>query len=425
MHFDARAAKLLPPGGHIVVQGCPGLRLESSVTKKTWTYRYRSPVDGRLRQVKIGGWPGLSLAQAVSRWQELRDTRDAGRDPADEKKRARVQAVARAAARYTVGQMVEDYARGYLPAHREPKGAHAVAKRLRSAVADMADKPVDELTRGQVFELIEALSVRPVKAKSVKAEMAAACRYALDAGKLPENTPNWWAERLTIKLRSKGALREGRHKGTAKRVLTGDEIRTLLTTDLQLFSQQVQDFLVLHLWTCARGGEICQMSRAQVAQEATGLWWTIPKAALKTRHHDAAFDLRVPLIGRAEKVVRRLLEQSGDLLFPSRSRDGTIKPQSQAYMQSKVHYMQPYSEARKDHERQRLRVTHWSPHDLRRTSRTILASLKCPREVGEAILGHVVPGVAGDYDLYHYDAERREWLQALSQRLEALVSGAA
>jgi integrase len=72
--------------------------------------------------------------------------------------------------------------------------------------------------------------------------------------------------------------------------------------------------------------------------------------------------------------------------------------------------------------RERLTVTHWSPHDLRRTGRTMLAAMGCPHEIGEAILGHVVPGVAGDYNLYRYDKERVQWLAALDARLESIVT---
>ena len=91
-------------------------------------------------------------------------------------------------------------------------------------------------------------------------------------------------------------------------------------------------------------------------------------------------------------------------------------------MQSKVHYLQPYSNSKPEHERQRLSVTHWSPHDLRRTGRTMLAAMGCPIEIGEAILGHVQPGVIGVYNVYRYDKERRHWLTLLSGRLESLAS---
>ena len=34
MYFDVRAAKLLQPGGHLLVQGCAGLRLVVSASRK-------------------------------------------------------------------------------------------------------------------------------------------------------------------------------------------------------------------------------------------------------------------------------------------------------------------------------------------------------------------------------------------------------
>lgn len=40
MTFDARSAKALPPGKHMLVPNCPGLRLVATATRKTWTYRY-------------------------------------------------------------------------------------------------------------------------------------------------------------------------------------------------------------------------------------------------------------------------------------------------------------------------------------------------------------------------------------------------
>ncbi|MNY51673.1 hypothetical protein D3C86_1872840 [compost metagenome] len=45
----------------------------------------------------------------------------------------------------------------------------------------------------------------------------------------------------------------------------------------------------------------------------------------------------------------------------------------------------------------------------------------CPKEVAEAILGHLQPGIEGIYNLYAYDQERRVWLKKLSDRLEVLA----
>lgn len=422
MQFDARAAKALQPGSYIVVQGCNGLRLVASASRKTWTYRYKHPATGQMKQVRLGYWPEMPLVDAVSRLAEMRAVRDAGGDPQAARKGAAAARAAAMRAPYTLGDLVRDYSTGYLQLRREARGARAVALRLERAVAAHSDLPVAQVTRSFAFDLITALADRPVLANSVKTELAAAWMHAMDAGRIPDDLPNWWAQVLARKLRSKGAKREGVHKGTGKRVLQDSEVRDLLGGNMHLFSQQVQDFLTLQLWTCTRGAEIVQLRREFVREEGGVLWWAMPKALTKNRHIDAAVDLRVPLFGRAAAIVRRLMAGSGEWLFPSESRTGEIRAQSQAYMQSKVHYRQPYSQSRPDHVRDRLTVTHWSPHDLRRTGRTMLAALGCPHEVGEAILGHVVPGVAGDYNLYRYDKERAFWLSRLDAHLEGMVT---
>lgn len=50
----------------------------------------------------------------------------------------------------------------------------------------------------------------------------------------------------------------------------------------------------------------------------------------------------------------------------------------------------------------------------------MLAALGCPNEIGEAIIGHVLPGVAGVYNKYAYDKERVAWLTRLADHLETI-----
>ncbi|MGB3433707.1 integrase arm-type DNA-binding domain-containing protein, partial [Achromobacter sp.] len=82
MFFDARAAKLLQPGEHLMVDGCPGLRLVASASRKTWTYRYKAVDSGRMKQVALGHWPAVPAAAAAAAWQARREERAAGVDPA-------------------------------------------------------------------------------------------------------------------------------------------------------------------------------------------------------------------------------------------------------------------------------------------------------------------------------------------------------
>ena len=86
MFFDARAAKLLKPGEHLAVDGCPGLRLLASATRRTWTYRYRAPADNKLKQLVLSHWPAMPVQAAAAEWDKLRGQRAAGTDPGQAKR---------------------------------------------------------------------------------------------------------------------------------------------------------------------------------------------------------------------------------------------------------------------------------------------------------------------------------------------------
>jgi integrase len=146
----------------------------------------------------------------------------------------------------------------------------------------------------------------------------------------------------------------------------------------------------------------------------------VPKEATKNERFAEAVDLRVPLVGRALKIVQRRLQAVGKsgLLFE----DARGEQYTQHDFSTYIYGLQPYSEkvARRASEGLVIPVTHWTPHNLRRTSRTMLASLGCPEEVAEAILGHLPTVIVGTYNAHTYDAERRRWLAMLSKHLESL-----
>ncbi len=429
MVFDARRAKALEAGAHIIVDEAPGLRLVATNTRKTWTYRFKSPVDGRMRQVAMGQWPAMSYAAAMGRWDELRQQREAGQDPVKAVSPG-IATVRRTRSRepdvYLVANLLDEYLEGHVKRHRKPKGYEETARLLGPKYTEsIRGLPPAAVKRVHAFELLEELGARaPMLAKSLRTELGAAWNYALDAGRIPEETPNWWKQILRGKLRSKGHIVGGVHQGRQRRVLDGQEVATLIRF-LPNFSQMIDDLLTLYLWTGARGAEIVQMEAAEISQEADGWWWTVPVDKLKTGRHDLAVDFRVPLVGRALTVVRRriALYQSGYLFRP-------VNPSARSpHVEQKIlgvatYWVRPeVSNSRVSADRvKQLHIKPWSPHDLRRTVKTTLASLGCPEEVSEAVLGHMPPGVVGVYQRHTYDKERRLWLTLLSEHWESLAA---
>lgn len=424
MHFDARAAKLLLPKEHITIDGYPGLRLEASASKRTWTYRYKSPVDARMRQIRLGHWPGMSLPAAIVAWEAVRAQRDSGKAPSLEARLVRVaeQESVRAGSKSsirTVSDVCGYYYEGHIKRNRNSKGQAEIKRTFDTMLGSAGDLMAAEITRSEAFDLINGYSHIPVQASILRRELGAAWDYCLDAGKLPESAPNWWRLILRGKLKSKGKVVRGKQRGVVKRVLSPDEAGELIRW-LPNFSKLVNDVLTMYLWTAVRGAEIVRIEGGEVVKESTGLWWTIPKHKTKNSRRDDATDHRVPLFGRAAEIVLRRKDLYGDgYLFPSRGAAGHVE---QKVLGVAVWNHQPDCESRPEYIRPRLPVVSWAPHDLRRTSRTFLAAMGCPRDVAEVIIGHMLDGDEGTYNRHSYDKERQIWLKALDDHLEGLAT---
>ena len=427
MGFDAKRAKALAPGDVIIVDEAPGLRLKATASTKTWTYRYKSPVDGKMRQVALGQWPAISYAAALGAWNAARDQRSSGVDLSKERKAERSKSEARARAAcgdaYLVSQLIEDYLTGAVERRRLAKGAAEVRRLLTSAdISPIAFKYVSDVTRTDTFDLIEAMAARaPVLANSVRQELGAAWEHALDAGRISQETPNWWRQILRGKIRSKGKIVKGKHQGVQYRALDSAEVAKAIRF-FPNFTPLINDLLTLYLWTGCRGCELVAMEGREITEESDGVWWTIPREKLKMRRNESLSDLRVPLIGRALSIARRRLELYGKgFLFPARTGD---QPHvDQAVLSVAVWTVRPstVTDLLPANRPLQLDMKSWSPHDLRRTVRTTLASMKCPFDVAEAVIGHLPSGDHGVYNRHHFDAERREWLTKLIERWEGLV----
>jgi integrase len=430
--FDAKRAKQMQPGEHIAFDDFPGLRLEATQTRRTWTYRYKSPVDGNMRQIKLGSWPAMPLPAAVAEWETRRAAREAGEDPALAKRKIRngvLQSGNTAAplGGYLVKHLVSDYLAGHVE--------HSASERVQTNTRYALGEPIqsilnvtpESITRQIAFALMEGMRDRPTYANRIKMELAAAWDYGLDAGRIKENTPNWWRQIMRGKLRSKGKTRNG-ERITDKRVLTDKEIAALVPW-LPILETNVCDVAQLYLWTGQRGNEIVAMRGDELTEEKDGLWWTIPKAKTKNARVERATAHRVALVGRAETIIRRRWALYGaGYLFPyveaetGRKASKARKHVAQAAIGQIIARCQPYwKRPNRLVTDPPLPVTGWTPHDLRRTARTMLGSMGCANEVAEEIIGHIKPGIVGVYNLYEYDAEKREWLTKLAERLESIV----
>lgn len=394
-----------------------GLRITCGATGiKTFFYRYTSPITHNLKQVKIGHFPNITLAQARAELQMLKLVKNEGRCPASELRaekshKQKVELAAQQAV-FTVKDLVELYLTERIEDRhgkdgkiilgaRNSRSQYATRRTLtKDVVEKVGDRAAKDVTRKDVIELVMAAVQRGanVLAGSILRELCAAYEFALGLGKLDENFAN-------PALLAKASIAQAKVKLTAKpgkRVLSESELAQMLDwLPNSSFPPNVKNVLRLTLLTGCRTGEICALAWENV---------DLQKGTIHLKETKTGSERHVQLSKQAIDFLQSLRDSSTHYLFTSRR---TNKPITQYFLNKDSHRLRELNRM--------IDIPPWTPHDLRRTVRTGLARLGCPSEVAEAVLGHSRKGIEGTYDLYSYEAECKVWLQKWADYLDTLT----
>ena len=406
--FDPARAKRLKPGEFIAFPKAPGLRLERSRSGWRWTYRYRSPLDAALRQIKLGAWPSVPVHRALVAWEKRRDERNAGRDPAQEKREEtkRIRDEPRPQSVAKIAHVYLDALGKFNPKKKAPRrtehGRAELQRMFDYDLGSIAKRNAADITPRDAVRFLKDVRDRaPSMALRLRRELSAAWRTARAHGLLPPDAPNPWPDALLGELA----------QGERDRVLTAGEVRSVLRF-LPNYTPIIADALELTLRTGLRSGEVVALRGEWFELVDGALWAEIPAAYMKMRRAH-----RVPFMGRARVIAEARLDR--EFLFPS--------PQPKQHIGQKalgvaVHFHRESSETRPEVERPRCSVNNWAPHDLRRTAATLLGDRGCPFEIIEAILAHRLPGVAKHYQRSEYAEQKVEWLAKLNAHIDAIAA---
>jgi len=381
-----------------------GLRVTRTKGDHRYWYRFADPATGRQKALHVGYGSRMSLAEARVAFAGLKAQRRAGHVPElPEHLRKPVYLPppdAPAAEAYTVATLVKDYL-AIVEKRRSPKAAAEATRVLSRCVVDhVGATPASELTVDQCLDLAhrELDAGHEAQCGVMLRELSAAIESAMVRRRVPLDhaDPAAMARRLLIR---------GGARLTAKRrsrFLTDPELELLLQWLPQSgFSQNQRVALRLTLETGCRTGEAIAAQWSHFDLER-GIW-SLPRT--KT---DAPRVIR--LSKQTQRWASALFEIApGKWLCPSPKTGGHIEQKTLTETMWRM---------RRDGELPAMDP--WTPHDLRRTVRTALARLGCPRPIAEAILGHSADGIVGVYDQHSYEAEAGEWLQRWNDHLDTL-----
>jgi integrase len=439
--FCRSAKPRLPRTGSPAVQAeypdldVRGLSLRvSAAGQKSWTFRYRDRVTGKQSRVTLGafdptsdgppdehGVQALTLYGARIAARKLRGQVDAGLNPALEIRRRRETARAQEI------KSVADLAAAYFEAcesgsHRGGRRRQKAASTLagerwmwgRYVLARLGREPVETISRTQIRSLLrDVLTEAPSQSNKVRALLSQMFNFAVAE------------ERLTVNpVAHVAPMAEDRAR---TRTLTDGELATLWTglqsdapltirrgarKEKVLVGRSVRIALELAMVTLQRRAEIAGMRRSELDLERCT--WVIPRDRTKGRaEHLVPLSVRAALlIGDALALQAGRRKGESEFVFPSpRSNHAPIGAGALS------HAMADLAAA--------LGLRDATLHDLRRTGATGMAALGVPPFVVSKVLAHKDGGggsavTARHYNLYLYEAEKRDALDRWAARLETL-----
>jgi integrase len=374
---------------------------------RVWFLFYRRKEDNRRRHLKLGVYPGVSLAQARELAEIELGKIAAGDDPQAEREELRAQPQVE-----TVAELAEAYLSEYAEAQKRPAGYRMDRWQLDTYVLPRWGRRLaTDVTKGDVQQLLEGVASgklaargKPTKVapRNLKALLSKLFDWAADRGVVPGNPA------AGVKLPS--AVREHLKRGGRDRVLSDAEIRTLWEAldDLEVDPRNTNQGAVtaaafrLILLTAQRPGEVLSMRWRDIEDDT---WWVVPAEVAKNGEAN-----RVYLSPQVREILRGVWRFTGRSVWvlESRRRRGcpltTVKTAQAAIVR-------------------RNRMRHWTPHDLRRTAASKMSAQGVARRVLQAILNHKDRSVTAVYDRYSLDREKREALTAWGRRVNEIVGG--
>jgi len=357
-----------------------------------WVLRYRA--GKKRRELTLGRYPDLSLADARKAAAKERVRISGGADPAGEKRQARL---ARASAR-TFRELAEDYMQRAAPS-LAPRSQKEMRRYLdKDILPRLGGLATGDVSPAEIIHLLETIAARSTTV----------ARHAFD--KLSIIFAHGAAKRLVAANPCAGLKISAilGAKITRDRLkLTTDELHALFAALHRLTAENALAARIL-LITAVRKNELLGARWAELdLDEAT---WTVPADRSKSRR-----SFVIPLPPQAVKCFRQLKALAGASEFVLPRRAGRSGSKGGPMNASTLNLAM---------DRLSLAGRRLTPHDLRSTTRSYLTDeLGVSVVVAERSLNHALGGLVGVYDKSDYITERRRALAMWAVFLDDIEAG--
>lgn len=329
--------------------------VKSSPAAGKWILRVT--IHGKRREMGLGAYPAVSLAEARRSAEGARELVRAGLDPIKERQRARREAQRNL-------HLLRDVAKDAFESRKAELKGDGKAGRWFSplelhVLPKLGQLPVSEIDQIDIRDTLAPIwHTKSATARKAANRLAIVLRHAAALG-------------LNVDLqavdKARALLGKQRHKAR--------NVPAMPWRDVPAFYQSLNEGSVTHLalrlliLTGVRSAPI----RFFHEREIVGNVWTVPAVRMKGRK-DAVRDFRVPLVPQAVRVINEARRHAREgFLFPN-VRRGVLSDATMSRLME-------------------CRGLEARPHGFRSSLRDWLAEqTDAPHEVAETILGHTVGG---------------------------------
>lgn len=319
---------------------------------KSWVFIWMK--DGRRREMGLGGYPAVSLADARVKADECRKAVAAGVDPIASRK---------VESPKTFGDCADEFIKLMEAGWRNEKHVAQWRMTLGDAYCkSIRSKLVAEISTDDVLRILTPIwQSKAETASRLRGRIERVLDYAKVKGWRQGENPALWRGHLKGALPARQKLQRGHHAA-------------MRYTDVPAFVERLQaaeamsaralEFLIL---TAARSGEVLGAKWPEFDLEEA--IWVVPAERMK-----AGKEHRVPLSDRALAIVKALCEtRTSDYVFPGEREGRPLSGMAFAMLM------------------RRMDVGKFTPHGFRSAFRDWAGDeTSFPREIAEAALAHEV-----------------------------------
>ncbi len=288
---------------------CDGGGLYLQVTSsgsKTWIFRFRSPLTQKLRDMGLGPLHSVGLPEAREKAAAQRTALLNGLDPIEAREECNRRKVLEAAKAVTFSQCAAAYIESHRPGWRNEKHGDQWESTIETYCEPIIGPlPVQDVDTGLVLKVLEPIwSSKPETASRLRGRMDNILDWAKVRGYRSGENPARWRGHLAQLLPAMAKKSRVVHHKAMPFPEVGGFVAKL--REMSGVAARCLEFTIL---TAVRTSEAIKARPDEF--DLNNATWTIPASRMK-----AAREHRVPLSPRAVEIVRELMAQKNEYLFP-------------------------------------------------------------------------------------------------------------